>query len=67
MLMDWDGMSDFGYEDDHWLAHDKADMCDTIERLQRRREEALGVNAAQSCPPSSATVRAVLQLAHSHI
>jgi hypothetical protein len=67
ILMDWDGMSDFGCEDDHWLAHDRADFYDILERLQRGKKEARGVNTTQSCPPSSATVRTVLQLAHSTI
>jgi len=55
MLMDWDGISDLGCEDDHWIANDKTDLCDVLERLRQAREEARGAGTIQSSPPYSAT------------
>jgi hypothetical protein len=47
MLMDWDGISDLGCEDDHWIANDKTDLCDILERLRQAKEEARGTSTMQ--------------------
>lgn len=53
MLLDWDGLSDLGNEDEDWILADKRDLAGVLEAIRQRRDELRARNPRHRAPPTN--------------